>query len=179
MKELPERPGDRPGPSLALTTASSTAADPEAELLARYPRPADHELAERVLRRYRQTALAIERSEGLRGLTLLDRLDLEAIFLYEKHPNDFRRLSESLSDDAAADLLLHWREYIGLKRADDTDRGLSGLPLGLISAQCDFLRLHARPEKTARDVGGLPASAAKEELNEGKSRLSYTHDTSS
>ena len=26
--------------------------------------------------------------------------------------------------DAAADLLLHWREYFGLKRADDTDRGI-------------------------------------------------------
>ena len=28
------------------------------------------------------------------------------------------------TDDSAADLLLHWREYFGLKRADDTDRGI-------------------------------------------------------
>ncbi len=55
---------------------------------------------------------------------LLDRLDLEAIFLYEKHPAEFRRLRDCLGDDAAADLLLHWREYFGLKRADETDRGI-------------------------------------------------------
>src|SRR5262249_32976660 len=55
---------------------------------------------------------------------LLDRLDLEAIYLYEKYPGDFRRLRDSLSDDAAADLLLHWRDYFGLKRADDTDRAI-------------------------------------------------------
>ena len=29
-----------------------------------------------------------------------------------------------LSDDAAADILLHWREYFGFKRADDTDRAI-------------------------------------------------------
>ncbi|WP_406698776.1 hypothetical protein V5E97_07805 [Singulisphaera sp. Ch08] len=132
-KELPERPGSRSAPSLAVATVNPTAADLEAELLARYPRPSDRELAERVLHRYRQTALAIERTDGLRGLTLLDRLDLEAIFLYEKHPNDFRRLSESLSDDAAADLLLHWREYFGLKRADDTDRGILIAEIGRLT----------------------------------------------
>jgi hypothetical protein len=47
---------------------------------------------------------------------------LEAIFLYEKHPEDFRRLRDLLGSDAAADLLLHWREYFGFKRADLTDR---------------------------------------------------------
>ena len=87
------------------------------------PTPRDRALVERTLAKYRQTALAIERTDGLRGLTLLDRLDLEAIFLYEKYPSDFRRLRDSLTDDAAADLLLHWREYFGLKRADDIDRG--------------------------------------------------------
>ena len=91
---------------------------------ARYPGAKDRELVERTLEKYRQTAVAIERTDGLRGLELLDRLDLEAIFLYEKHPNDFRRLRDALTDDAAADLLLHWREYFGLKRADDTDRGI-------------------------------------------------------
>ncbi|SIO30098.1 hypothetical protein SAMN05444166_3609 [Singulisphaera sp. GP187] len=133
MKELPERPTARPGTAPAGALVSSPSADPEAELLARYPRPSDRELADRVLRKYRQTALAIERTDGLRGLTLLDRLDLEAIFLYEKHPNDFRRLSESLTDDAAADLLLHWREYFGLKRADDTDRGILIAEIGRLT----------------------------------------------
>ncbi len=65
---------------------------------------------------------AIERTDGLAGLVLLDRLDLEAIFLYEKHPTEFHRLRGFLGEDAAADILLHWREYFGMKRADDTDR---------------------------------------------------------
>ena len=55
---------------------------------------------------------------------LLDRLDIEALFLYEKHPDEFRRLRDLLGGDAAADLLLHWREYFGLKHADDTDRSI-------------------------------------------------------
>jgi len=134
-KEFPAHPG-APRPILAGADSTATAPstpDPEAQLRAKYPRPADRELVERVLQRYRQTALAIERTDGLRGLTLLDRLDLEAIFLYEKHPNDFRRLSESLTDDAAADLLLHWREYFGLKRADDTDRGILIAEIGRLT----------------------------------------------
>jgi hypothetical protein len=98
--------------------------DPEAALLARYANPRDRALVERTLAKYRRTALAVERTDGLRGLTLLDKLDLEAIFLYEKYPADFRRLRDTLTDDAAADLLLHWREYFGLKRADDVDRGV-------------------------------------------------------
>jgi hypothetical protein len=98
--------------------------DPEAELLARSTDPKDRALVERTLQRYHQNAVAIARSDGLRGLALLDRLDLEAIYLYEKYPGDFRRLRDSVTDDAAADLLLHWREYFGLKRADDTDRAI-------------------------------------------------------
>lgn len=137
MKELPDPAGVRSGSSTTVTNATgntnTTEVDPEEALLGRYPRPADHELVERVLRKYRQTTLAIERTDGLRGLTLLDRLDLEAVFLYEKHPNDFRRLSESLNDDAAADLLLHWREYFGLKRADDTDRGILIAEIGRLT----------------------------------------------
>jgi len=131
MKELPSQVG--PGPQLTSESGSDQTVDLEAELLARYPKPADHELVDRVLKRYRQTALAIERTDGLRGLTLLDRLDLEAIFLYEKYPNDFRRLSDSLTDDAAADLLLHWREYFGLKRADDTDRAILIAEIGRLT----------------------------------------------
>lgn len=97
-------------------------AELEAELIARYPK--DRALVERTLEKYRHTALAIERTDGLRGLALLDRLDIEAVYLYEKHPKDFRRLRDCLTDEAAADLLLHWREYFGLKRADEVDRGI-------------------------------------------------------
>ncbi|CAN5915341.1 hypothetical protein BH23PLA1_BH23PLA1_34620 [soil metagenome] len=93
---------------------------PEEALRAKYPE--DLELIDRVLRRYRQNALTIERTDGLRGLVLLDRLDMEAIFLYERYPADFRRLRDTLNDEAAADILLHWREYFGLKRADERDR---------------------------------------------------------
>jgi hypothetical protein len=94
--------------------------DPEVGLLARHPAEAD--LVRRVSREYRQNALAIERTDGLRGLKLLDALGVEAIFLYETHPGDFGRLREALTDASAAEILLRWREYFGLKRADDTDR---------------------------------------------------------
>jgi hypothetical protein len=94
--------------------------DAEAALRARYPD--DRELVDRVLDRYHHTAIEVERTDGLRGLTLLDALDLEAIFLYERHPDEFRSLAESLDDRSAAELLVHWSSYFGLKRADDVDR---------------------------------------------------------
>ncbi len=106
----------------ATTTTDAPAVDPAEALQARYPD--DRALVDRVLEKYRGNALAIAHTDGLRGLKLLDALDLEALFLYEKHPGDFRRLRDTLSDRAAADVLLHWREYFGLKRADDVDRGL-------------------------------------------------------
>ena len=110
----------------AAATRSDTETDPKAELAAKYRTdpPQVRELVARVAERFGRNAQAIERTDGLRGLVLLDRLDLEAIFLYEKHPTEFRRLRDFLGGDAAADLLLHWREYFGLKRADDTDRGI-------------------------------------------------------
>ena len=94
--------------------------DADAILLAKYP--TNRALVERALANFHHNALAIEATDGLRGLTLLDKLGFEAIYLYDKDPNDFRQLRDALSDDAAADLLLHWREYFALKRADDTDR---------------------------------------------------------
>jgi len=94
--------------------------DPEVALLARHP--ADRDLVRRVYNEFRQNALAIERTDGLRGLKLLDALGVEAVYLYESHPGDFGRLREALSDASAAEILLRWREYFGLKRADDTDR---------------------------------------------------------
>ncbi len=94
--------------------------DPEVALLARYP--AEKDLVRRVYGEFRQNALAIERTDGLRGLKLLDALGVEAVYLYESHPGDFGRLREALTDASAAEILLRWREYFGLKRADDTDR---------------------------------------------------------
>ena len=94
--------------------------DPEIALLARHP--GDQDLIRRVYDEYRQNALAIERTDGLRGLKLLDALGVEAVYLYETHPGDFGRLREALTDASAAEILLRWREYFGLKRADDTDR---------------------------------------------------------
>jgi len=114
-------PASPTGSSGAGPTASASP-DLEAGLLARYPK--DGDLVRRVYRSYRQNALAIERSDGLRGLTLLDALGVEAIFLYEKHPGDFARLRDTLGDASAAEILLRWRDYFGLKRADDTDRKL-------------------------------------------------------
>ena len=112
-QDLPAQPG-------------SEALDPQSELMRRYanrPEP-ERELAARVADRFRQNAVAIDRTDGPRGLRLLDRLDIEAVYLYEKHPKEFRRLRDILDDDSAADILLHWREYFGLKRADDTDRSI-------------------------------------------------------
>jgi hypothetical protein len=119
--------------SRAATTASefgriakTDVLDPKIELVQKYSKEAPDvlTLVERVSEKFRHTALAVDRTDGLRGLRLLDRLDLEAVYLYEKHPEEFRRLRELLSDDSAADLLLHWREYFGLKRADNTDRAI-------------------------------------------------------
>ena len=95
------------------------------ELLARYhtASPRVREMVARLAERFGRTADAIDRTDGERGLVLLDRLDMEALFLYEKYPREFHRLRDLLGAEAAADLLLHWREYFGLKRADETDRG--------------------------------------------------------
>ena len=100
--------------------SESPPVDPEVALLARHPSEAP--LVRRVYGEFRQNALAIERTDGLRGLKLLDALGVEAVFLYENHPGDFGRLREALTDASAAEILLRWREYFGLKRADDTDR---------------------------------------------------------
>src|SRR5579883_216720 len=82
--------GDRPGDGTDVAHAAKS--NPEADLLAKYASSKDRDLVARTLDRYHHTALEIERTDGLRGLALLDRLDIEAIYLYEKYPNDFRRL---------------------------------------------------------------------------------------
>ncbi len=78
----------------------------------------------RLAERFGRNAEAIDRTDGERGLVLLDKLDMEALFLYEKYPGEFHRLRDLLGVEAAADVLLHWREYFGLKRGDETDRGI-------------------------------------------------------
>ena len=132
LVKLANKPAGVPrGPSTAATATGSANAesanaanDVEALLRVKYQSATSHdrELVARVANRFGRNAQAIERTDGLRGLLLLDRLDIEAIFLYEKHPDEFRRLRDSLGSDAAADVLLHWLEYFGLKHADDTDR---------------------------------------------------------
>ncbi len=112
-------------------TAGFPAVDPEVALLARYPK--DTDLVRRVYAEFRQNALAIERTDGLRGLKLLDALGVEAVYLYENHPGDFGRLRETLTDTSAAEILLRWREYFGMKRADDTDRKLIIAEIGRLT----------------------------------------------
>ena len=150
----------------------SKADDPLVELLAKYPN--DRPLVSRVFDRYRRNALTIERTDGLRGLVLLDKLDLEAIHLYERYPNEFRRLRDCLTDDAAAELILHWREYFAAKHAEDVDRSIliaeiarltpsqrrlasrypNALPFFLVDPEgvADLIRRHANDEKTLRDA---------------------------
>ncbi len=118
------QPAASGGQAASIEQSDRAQVDVEAALISKYQSasPHDRELVTRVAGRFGQNAQAIEQTDGLRGLLLLDRLDIEAIFLYEKHPVEFRRLRDSLGGDAAADVLLHWREYFGLKHADDTDR---------------------------------------------------------
>lgn len=97
----------------------------KSRLLEKYQsRPEEYELVLRVLDKFAQTAISLEATDGIRGLKLLDTLDLEAVYLYENHPREFRRLCEIVTDEAAARILLTWRDYIGLKRADHGDRAL-------------------------------------------------------
>lgn len=110
-------------PSLAIGEDSFSIA--KTDLLERYENfYTERDLIRRVLEKYAQTAINLEKTDGLRGLKLLDTLDLEAVYLYENHPREFRRLCELVDDQAAARILLTWREYLGLKRADDGDRAI-------------------------------------------------------
>jgi hypothetical protein len=126
-----ESPSDLEPLKDGQAAAGSVDIDPEVVLLARYPQ--EKALVRRVYAEFRQNALAIERSDGLRGLKLLDALGVEAVFLYENHPGDFGRLREALTDASAAEILLRWREYFGLKRADDTDRKLIIAEIGRLT----------------------------------------------
>ena len=106
-------------------SSSKSFQDHKNQVLDRYREDTKHfAMVERVLNKYAQTAINLESTDGLRGLKLLDTLDLEAVYLYEKHPREFRRLCELVDDQAAARILLTWRDYLSLKRADDGDRAL-------------------------------------------------------
>ncbi len=111
-------------PASLPPTVSEISDEPDRAAALRVKYPTDRRLIDRVLQEYHHNALAIEQTDGLRGLVLLDRLGLEAVFLYEKYPREFRRLRNALSDSAAADVLLHWREYFAMKRAEEVDRGI-------------------------------------------------------
>lgn len=126
--------------STSNTSAGERQVEPEptqVNLLEKYrSRPeSERAVVARVWDKFRQMAVLIDRTDGFRGLELLDRLDLEAIYLYEKHPREFRQLRELVSDRAAADILLHWREYFGLKRGDHADRGTLIAELGQLSGE--------------------------------------------
>ncbi len=97
----------------------------KSRLIAKYATDPDSSaLVQRVLEKYAQSAVNLEKTDGLRGLKLLDLLDLEALYLYERYPKDFRRLCDLVDEKAAAKILFTWRDYLGLKRADETDRAL-------------------------------------------------------
>lgn len=108
------------GPASPVETSHLGRLNAENRIRAEYAK--DQELVSRVLDRFGRNAIAIERTDGLRGLRLLDQLDLEALYLYEHASDDFRRLASIIDDEAAAEILLHWREYFGLKRSDSNDR---------------------------------------------------------
>ncbi len=122
-------------PVTTVLAGKSSIAEGPRPLVDRYRNasPRVREMVARLVERFGRNAEAIDRTDGERGLVLLDRLDMEALVLYEKYPADFRRLREILGTDAAADLLLHWREYFGLKRGDETDRGILIAELAALS----------------------------------------------
>lgn len=130
------KPASTPEVDSRVPNIAAAPFDPRAasELALRAKYPTEQALIDRVLERYARTALEVDDAVGLRGLKLLDRLDLEAIYLFEKYPGDFERLAASVSDDAAADLLLHWKEYFGLKRGDDAGRARLIAEIGRLPA---------------------------------------------
>ena len=132
LASKPEASSIRPGSSPVSGTVNANRAGRSEDeafaktaLLSRYQTasPPIREMVEKVSQRFGRNADSIERTDGIRGLMLLEKLDMEALFLYEKYPREFHQLRDLLGDDAASDLLLHWREYFSLKRVDETDRG--------------------------------------------------------
>lgn len=124
LLKLAFKPGSdliEPGTAPAIVHAEPVP-DESARLLERYRGTADEALVGRTLDRFGNNAIRIEASDGIRGLRLLDRFDLEALLLYDSHRADFRSLRDALDDDAAAAVLLHWKEYFGAKMEDDIAR---------------------------------------------------------
>ena len=149
-------PAVRPSAPRASADVGPAEPDPEAALRARYTDPDDRapsseRTRSRTTYRSRRALAGFERHrQGLRGLQPCStRFDLEAIFLYARStPATSAGSRDTLNDDAAADLLLHWREYFGMKRADDVDRGLLIAEIGRLSA--------AQRRVAAAHPGALP-----------------------
>src|SRR5262245_42431178 len=87
----PDRGADRPiAPTAAagqhpLGTSSTDTGTDAGPLLARYrtASPRVREMVARLAERFGRNAAAIDRTDGERGLVLLDKLDMEALYLYE------------------------------------------------------------------------------------------------
>ncbi len=122
----PDRGSDLPiaAPGAATERVAPTSSTETGSMLARYrtASPRVREMVARLAAQFGRNAARIDRTDGERGLVLLDKLDMEALLLYEKYPAEFHRLRDVMGAEAAADVLLHWREYFGLKRGDETDR---------------------------------------------------------
>ena len=115
------------------TDAGSDVPDEDVLDLLQKESPESGELIRRVRERYGNNAIEIGRTDGIRGLRLLDQLDLEALYLYEHDAEDFRRLADLIGDRAAAEILLGWREYLGMKHSDRADRGRLIAELGRLN----------------------------------------------
>jgi hypothetical protein len=81
----PDRIAGRPieAPAVGPGAAAADGADSVA-MLARYrtASPRVREMVARLAERFGRNAEAIDRTDGERGLVLLDKLDMEALFLY-------------------------------------------------------------------------------------------------
>lgn len=189
LLKLAAQPPSAPAVAGARGSVSAPALDPARVLVARYhnaPGPVREQVA-RVAARFGRRALEIDQTEGLPGLVLLDRLDLEAVFLQEKRPHEFHKLRAIVGDESAAALLLHWREYFGLKQADEVDQAIlidalaglapayrrtaarypSALPLILAepAGMCDLI------ERTPVDTADTLAALAMISLDQGPDDL--------
>ena len=74
--------------------------------------------------RFGRNAQEIERTDGCAGWCCSTGWTSRRSSFTRSIPTNSAACATLLGGDAAADLLLHWREYFGLKRADDTDRSI-------------------------------------------------------
>jgi hypothetical protein len=100
-------------PALTELTASAKNGpdDPgDSSLLSRYPE--QRELVLRLLDLFGHNARRIEASDGINGLSLLDKLGDGAVCLYEERPDEFHQLARVAgADPEAAKLIGAWRPF--------------------------------------------------------------------